>query len=113
MKDKIKLGPVVDPDTGERLIARKKTLDDGAEVPVEVGTAVPLDPESEKPEGSLEVIGPPDKNGWIPVQEGGKGSPKVASRAYREGWDRIFGGRDEDEEIDEWGELPPDKSKLN
>lgn len=110
MKDKVKFGPVVDEETGTRAVRRRVELDDG-EVQEGAGLMMPLSPE-EVAEGAAGVmLDPADSDGWREVRPLQKGPSRTSTPAYREGWDRIFGSREEEEGDDD--ELPPDKSMLN
>jgi hypothetical protein len=127
MKDKVKLGPVVDEKTGARAVRRRIELDDG-EVREGDGVMIPLAPEEAAKVTDAVLLDAPDSEGWSEIRPS-KGPSRTSNSAYREGWDRIFKSKERWEQIAESEELvglegaseswddfdgpPPDKSKLN
>lgn len=87
-KDEVNIGPVIAP--GVRVARRRN---EGGEELITLREAVdgaPIGPSTE-----LVQVGTECRNGWHTVRSlyGGAGPPQVATEAYREGYDRIFGGK--------------------
>lgn len=85
-KDEVNVGPEVAPgvrvavrrdETGERVVTLRKAVD-----------GAPMGPTTE-----LVEVDPECRGGWHSVRSIYRGPPQVATDAYREGYDRIFGGR--------------------
>lgn len=78
------------PSPGSRLVLRHKPNHE-----LEAAEARPVKEGQPIPDGSI-VIGPPEADGRRPVIAtiGHAGPAQVASDEYRDGWERIFGGRE-------------------
>lgn len=93
-KDQVNIGPPIAP--GVRAVARRRGDD------ITIGTFAEFKEGKPIAEGSeIMHVGAPDDEGWCDVdslyRHGGEaratsdGPPQVATPAYREGYDRIFG----------------------